>query len=100
MNACTLYSLQLSLPSPNEIQMKKPLEIKMAPVIILAFMVISVLAAINYFNNKETKTSSYWLAHTQEVLYKSEEILSVIKDVEAGTRGFVITGNTVFFRAV
>lgn len=37
-----------------------------------------------------------WIFHTEEVINQSHEMLSKIKDVELGKRGYVITGNFLF----
>lgn len=40
--------------------------------------------------------SRNWIAHNQLVIDQTYEILSKIEDVELGTRGYVITGDSIF----
>lgn len=80
------------------ISMKKPIQIKVVPVILIMLFVVSIFASINYYNNTVTKANNNLLVHTQKVLYKSQKVLSVLEDVETGTRGFVITGDTLFLQ--
>ena len=40
--------------------------------------------------------SSRWVAHTHRVMSQLEELLSLIKDVQSGGRGFAITGDERF----
>ncbi len=78
--------------------MKKFTEIKIIPLLLLALIAVSIFASVNYYNNRQTRLSNNLLANTHQVLYKSEKILSILKDVETGTRGFVITGDSVFLQ--
>jgi CHASE3 domain sensor protein len=78
--------------------MKKPTEIKIVPVILVMLLAVSAFAAVIYYSNHKDRLNSIWVQHTHEVLYKSEKVLSVLKDVETGTRGFVITGDTAFLQ--
>jgi PAS domain S-box-containing protein len=78
--------------------MKKSAEINIIPFLLLGLLAISVFAGVSYYNNRQTKLSNYWLVHTHKVLYKSEKVLSVVKDVETGARGFFITGDTAFLQ--
>jgi PAS domain S-box-containing protein len=59
---------------------------------IAALAIIAWLAVIAYRNNKGTRESLAEVAHTNQVLYHSERILSLIVDVEAGQRGYSLTG--------
>src|ERR1700722_19477833 len=37
-----------------------------------------------------------WVEHTEAVLERAEHVISLLKDLETGQRGFVITGQDVF----
>ncbi|MDQ6904561.1 MAG: PAS domain S-box protein [Bacteroidota bacterium] len=76
--------------------MKSRRVISIAFVILL--LVSFVFAIVTYNNNKALKKSNLWLNHTTIVLFKSEQLLSILKDVETSTRGFVITGNDLYLR--
>jgi PAS domain S-box-containing protein len=59
---------------------------------ISAIAIIAWLAITSYQNNKKTRQSMLWAAHANHVLFHSEEILSLTVDLEAGQRGFALTG--------
>jgi two-component system, NarL family, sensor kinase len=63
-----------------------------------AIIILSVLilAFITHSTNQTYQNTFYWVKHTQQVLYLSEEVSSVIKDLESSTRGYVITGDRDF----
>lgn len=60
---------------------------------ISALAIITWLAVIAYRNNRGTSESLAEVAQTNQVLYHSEQILSLIVDVEAGQRGYSLTGS-------
>ncbi|MEO7522460.1 MAG: CHASE3 domain-containing protein [Ferruginibacter sp.] len=76
--------------------MKNP-KILLAAFIVL-FIVMTVFSIIAYSYNNEWKHSNAILVHTNKVLYKSERTLSFLKDVEMGTRGFALTGDSIFLQ--
>lgn len=55
-----------------------------------ALVVIGVMVFENAMRSIET---TQWLSHTYEVITESEATLSLLKDIETGQRGYVITGN-------
>jgi PAS domain S-box-containing protein len=59
---------------------------------ISAIAIIAWLAITSYQNNKKTRQSMLWMTHANRVLFHSEQILSLIIDLEAGQRGFALTG--------
>lgn len=61
-----------------------------------ALAIIAWLAVISYQNNQGTRDSMTWVAHTNRVLFHSEEILSLIIDLESGQRGYALTGRDEF----
>ncbi|MFT3680192.1 MAG: CHASE3 domain-containing protein [Ferruginibacter sp.] len=78
--------------------MKKSLQLIMGLLLVLAIVLVAAFAFINYNNNKKTKTSNNWLVHTNKILYRSEKLISELKDAETGTRGFIISGDSVFLQ--
>lgn len=76
--------------------MKKSLEVKLIPVILLALFVVSVFACINYYHNKQTENSNYWLNHTHQVLITSEKLLSSLETAAFYNTGFLVTGDSAF----
>ena len=49
-----------------------------------------------YKSNQKLRDAEQWVQHTEQVIYKSGEILSLAKDLETASRGFVITNDSVF----
>jgi signal transduction histidine kinase len=49
-----------------------------------------------YRSNQKLHDSEQWVQHTEQVIYQSGNILSLAKDIETGTRGFVITNDSAF----
>ncbi|HXB44827.1 MAG TPA: CHASE3 domain-containing protein [Puia sp.] len=49
-----------------------------------------------YKSNHELNESEKWVRHTEQVIYQSGNILSLGKDAEAASRGFVITKDSSF----
>lgn len=73
---------------------------KAARIIIILFvslvLAISAIAILFTSNLKEEHSDNASVAHTQEVLFHAERVLSIVKDIETGTRGFVITQDSAF----
>ncbi|HEY8783697.1 MAG TPA: CHASE3 domain-containing protein [Mucilaginibacter sp.] len=49
-----------------------------------------------YESNKKLHDSEQWVHHTEQVIYQSRNILSIAKDIETASRGFVITNDSSF----
>ncbi len=62
----------------------------------LALAILTGIAAISYSSIKSFNERAQWVAHTQEVLRESEGVLSDLKDVETGLRGYIISGQDSF----
>lgn len=64
--------------------------------ILLGFLVSAIvpllLAAVAYRSMTGLIDTNYWVAHTHEVIGELEGVLSLCKDLELGTRGYVMTG--------
>lgn len=63
---------------------------------IAAIGLIAWLAFSSYIQNKKFTETSRWLAHSNHVLYHTEQILTLTIDLEAGQRGFALTGKDEF----
>ncbi|MBA4312543.1 MAG: hypothetical protein C0417_07925, partial [Chlorobiaceae bacterium] len=59
----------------------------------VAVVTLLYIGIISYWNTVSQIEDAKQVSHTHEVLQNLEEVLSDIKDVETGVRGFVITGN-------
>jgi PAS domain S-box-containing protein len=70
----------------------------------LLFFSFLILAGIGfigygvYKSNQKLLDSSQWVQHTEKVIYQSGNILSLAKDVETSSRGFVITNDSSFLK--
>lgn len=64
----------------------------------LALALIIAVSAISFQSTRNLLTGARWVDHTQAVLRQLEGLLSSIKDVEAGARGYVITGDRRYLR--
>ena len=68
----------------------------------LIFMSIIVLAGNGfigfsvYKSNQKLFESEQWVQHTQQTIYQSGNIQSLSKEIEAASRGFVITNDSTF----
>ncbi len=51
---------------------------------------------INYRSWELFSSSSSWVNNTYDVLMESEEVVSSLKDIETGSRGYILTGDEVF----
>ncbi|MEO5602004.1 MAG: response regulator [Cyclobacteriaceae bacterium] len=65
---------------------------------ILAITLLVLLGYISFTNNKEYQSSSRLVAHSNQVLYHTQEALTSTLDIETGQRGYTITGDTVFLQ--
>jgi PAS domain S-box-containing protein len=65
---------------------------------IILLLVSFVFAMVTYNNNNALRKSNFWLNHTNVVLFNSEKLLSILKDIETSTRGFIITGKDIYLR--
>jgi signal transduction histidine kinase len=49
-----------------------------------------------YESNQKLRDSEQWVRHTEQVIGQSDKILSLVKDIETASRGFVITNDSTF----
>ena len=68
--------------------------------IALGFMVAMVLIAsgfaISFYSYNQHGADTDRVSHTYEVTGALENVLSLMKDVETGARGYLITGDSTF----
>ena len=65
---------------------------KLSVGLVLAVMLVAVLGVASLFALQRSVHDVRMVAHTYEVLAKLDEVLSLLKDVEAGQRGYLLTG--------
>lgn len=65
---------------------------------ILVFITFALLifSFLTFQSNKNLKKNDYWRADNSNIMYSAEEVLSSITDLETGTRGFIITHDSLF----
>jgi len=68
--------------------------------ILLFFSILSIgvilLGIGTAKNNAKYKDTVYWVEHTQQVLYETEQLLSSASDMESSMRGYALTNNAAF----
>lgn len=69
---------------------------KIAAGFAITFMLLAVIGAVAYRSIHSLTQTSYWVAHTHEVLSGVSNILIDLDDAETGQRGFVIAGDQAF----
>lgn len=66
-------------------------------ILLIASMAMAVICAfITYLSTKEKRESVAMVIHTYLVMESAENILSLLKDLESGHRGFLITKDSAF----
>jgi PAS domain S-box-containing protein len=63
---------------------------------IAAMTITAWLAVSAFLHSKQYKENAQWVSHTNEVLYHSARLLSIITSSENAQRGYFITGDTLF----
>ena len=76
--------------------MNMTLDKKIATGFIACAMVLLGVAIFSFKNTEKFIASTTLVNHSNDVLYKFEQILILTVDAESGVRGFVITGNDDF----
>jgi two-component system sensor kinase FixL len=64
--------------------------------LVLAAILTVLVAAAAYRTTEALRTTVDWVAHTQETQAALADLLSTLQQVEAGERGYVITGDRRF----
>ena len=76
--------------------MKPSFIYKLSLVFVITLVVVIGCGWLAYVNNDRAKKISAWIAHTETVLYLTNETFSFIQDVETRSRGFALTGEPDF----
>ncbi|MEO8157467.1 MAG: PAS domain-containing protein [Betaproteobacteria bacterium] len=61
-----------------------------------ALVLLGGIATMSYFSLQGLVERMLWVTHTQEVLRETEAVVSYLKDVESGDRGYLISGRAEF----
>lgn len=62
----------------------------------LAITVVLGVATLVYFSFTQSVALDAWVLHTRDVIDMVDDVSIVVSDIESGSRGYVITGNTAF----
>src|SRR5258708_1106178 len=62
----------------------------------VALAILAGISALSYFSLQGFVERARWVDHTQNVLRETDAVLSDLKDVETGDRGYLITGQSSF----
>lgn len=77
--------------------MKKSLKTSSVNTWLLVSVGLTLISAvITYLNVLEKKRSQERITHTYETILTSTEVFSLLKDLETGQRGFLLTGDSSF----
>ncbi|MBK5277886.1 MAG: CHASE3 domain-containing protein [Bacteroidia bacterium] len=71
-------------------------ELKLAIGFMLTLGIFLALGVYTYLSSREQIESSQWVTNTNEVLYSSQRLLTIVLEAETGSRGFVLTGDSNF----
>jgi signal transduction histidine kinase len=64
----------------------------------LAVGVLLLTAAASFWSIRGLSVQTRNVEHTYQVMQEAETITAVLKDAQAGTRGYLLTGDTVYLR--
>jgi CHASE3 domain sensor protein len=62
----------------------------------LSLVILFISSLASYISISNLIENSHLVAHSNAVIYKTNEIISTLKDAETGQRGYLLTGDTVF----
>ncbi|MBF9143565.1 sensor histidine kinase [Hymenobacter properus] len=78
--------------------MKSKIDPKIVVGLALAVGVLLLTAAASFWSIRGLKVQTERVEHTYQVLQEAEAITAVLKDAQAGTRGYLLTGDTLYLR--
>lgn len=78
--------------------MKSKIDIKIVVGFALAVGVILLTAAASFWSIRGLSVQTANVEHTYQVMQEVEAVTAVLKDAQAGTRGYLLTGDTVYLR--
>jgi signal transduction histidine kinase len=78
--------------------MKSRLDPKIIAGFALAIGILLLTAAASFWSIRGLSVQTKRVEHTYQVLQEAESITAVLKDAQAGTRGYLLTGDTVYLR--
>jgi len=88
--AISIYYANPSLP--NQINFQQ----KLATFFIAAILLIGIISVLSTFYINKLNKSFKLVENTNDVLREADQILSLVKDIESGGRGYIITGDSAY----
>ena len=61
-----------------------------------ALIILACISTVSYRSLREFVENAGWVEHTQNVMRETEAVLSDLKDVDSGVRGYLISGEKRF----
>src|SRR5580698_5869058 len=61
-----------------------------------SIVILLIVGSFSYFTIKNLLQSNGWVQHSNLVIEKLENTISIMKDAETGQRGFLLTDQEVF----
>ena len=71
----------------------KPRFIRQTAVLAGAAVVLTGMVLLLLHDFERTQEAEGWVLHTYRVIHSAESVMSMMKDAEAGERGFILTGD-------
>ncbi|MGA3325588.1 MAG: CHASE3 domain-containing protein [Terriglobia bacterium] len=71
----------------------KPRVIRQTAVLAGAALVLTGMVLLLLHDFERTQEAEGWVVHTYRVIHSAESVMSMMKDAEAGERGFILTGD-------
>jgi signal transduction histidine kinase len=69
---------------------------KIYVLLLSSLLAIITCGIVRHYNTNQKKESIQWVMHTHEVLQQTLDLLSTLKDAEAGQRGYLLTRDTLY----
>lgn len=71
-------------------------ERKLLTAFLMTFILIIVIGVFSGYYSSRRISTSQMVRHTNEVLIEGEQTLSLVKDIEGGARGYMISGDSAY----
>lgn len=78
--------------------MKSPFKTNLIFTFGLSLLLLIIASAASYFSIRNLLDSQRWVNHTNQVIFKLENLISTITDAEASQRSFLLTGQNEFLQ--
>jgi signal transduction histidine kinase/DNA-binding response OmpR family regulator/CHASE3 domain sensor protein len=66
----------------------------------LSLLILIITSVASYSSIRNLMDSSQWVDHTDSVLIRIDRVQSLFRNAESGQRGYLLTGDTTYLRAL